>query len=450
MSQARDETAPPKRQAPRGAPRRLGPRPLPLHLSAAALAWTTSLGALPFLRQGSPPWKTGPSENLAALRQPLAASDPDAFAEVLNDRVRARALALLDGILAYRRHPYVRDLTPAPVVWSDGATRLLDYGAVPEACGAGGIPVLVVPSLVNRAYILDLDAQTSLLRWLAGQGVHPYLVDWGRPGPDERGFTLTDYIAGRLEGALDALCAHRASGIGAAADGARPIVIGYCMGGLLALALALRRREDLAGLALMATPWDFHADPSGDAAAAVATATALSPALDSLGELPVDAIQALFATLDPLQTARKFIAFSRLDPDSRKARLFVALEDWLNDGVPLTAPVARECLIGWYGENTPARGRWRVAGRAVDPGALAMPCLSLVPAQDRIVPPASAAALGDAIPGAKQLKPPIGHIGMVVSGGARERIWSPLAEWLLAAGGGAGSKPAKRRKVKKS
>jgi len=408
------------------APLRLGPRPLPLHLAAAALTWTTSLNALPLLKQDSLVWKRGLGDQAAKLRKALEASEAEDFAHALNAQAHGRAMAMLDGILAYRRHPYRRDPPPAPEIWSEGASRLLDYGALPGAKKtAAGVPVLVVPSLVNRAYILDLDAETSLLRWLAGQGLRPYLLDWGRPGTAERGFTLTDYIAGRLDGALDAVCAAQPKGV-------RPVLVGYCMGGLLALALALRRQAELAGLVLLATPWDFHADPDHDASAAAASAAALSPVLDSLGVMPIDAINALFATLDPLLVARKFIKFSRLDPTSRKAKLFVALEDWINDGVPLTAPVARECLQGWYGENTPGTGRWRVAGRSVDPGALDLPCLNVVPAQDRIVPPASAAALGAAIPGAIQLEPAIGHIGMIVSSGAKKQIWSPLAKWLLA------------------
>src|SRR3546814_6860749 len=90
-------------------------------------------------------------------------------------------------------------------------------------------PVLVVPSLINRAYVLDLTAERSLLRWLAAHGLRPLLLDWGRPGAEERDFTLTDYIAGRLERALDALRAEEA---------APPVLLGYCMGGLLALGLA--------------------------------------------------------------------------------------------------------------------------------------------------------------------------------------------------------------------
>ena len=149
--------------------------------------------------------------------------------------------------------------------------------------------------------------------------------------------------------------------------GRKPFLLGYCMGGLLALALAARRQCDVSGMALLATPWDFHADGPEQGRLAAATLPAMAPLLELLGEMPVDAIQALFAALDPQMVQRKFLAFARLDPASPKAAAFVALEDWLNDGVPLSGPVARECLLHWYGENRTARGTWRVAGKPVEP-----------------------------------------------------------------------------------
>ena len=82
---------------------------------------------------------------------------------------------------------------------------------------------------------------------------------------------------------------------------------------------------------------------------------------------PVDPIQTLFWRLDPLLVERKFVRFAGLDPASRAARGFVALEDWLNDGVPLARKVARECARDWYGDNLPARGEWRVDGAPVLP-----------------------------------------------------------------------------------
>ena len=275
--------------------------------------------------------------------------------------------------------------------------------------------MLFVPSLVNRAYILDLSAKRSLLRWLArdrtdGTALRPLLVDWDAPGAAERDFDLTAYIDGRLG---DALGAARALD---PLD--RPVpVVGYCMGGLLALALALRRPDDTAALGLMATPWHFHAERIAAAQAAAAACRTAAPAIAALGELPVDALQSLFAVLDPFLVPRKFVAFAALDPNSAKAADFVALEDWLNDGVGLAAAVARECIEGWYGDNAPHRGLWRVGGMTVDPARWKGPALALIPQQDRIVPPASAQALADALPQATTLSP-------------RDAVWRPLADWL--------------------
>lgn len=75
---------------------------------------------------------------------------------------------------------------------------MLDFGGT-------GPSILFVPSLINRAYVLDLAEEASFTRYLASKGTHPLLLDWGWPGPVERQFTLADYIGGRLERALRAI-----------------------------------------------------------------------------------------------------------------------------------------------------------------------------------------------------------------------------------------------------
>ena len=317
---------------------------------------------------------------------------------------------------AYRNHPYQRSLEDPPVLWRDGEIRLLDYGP------GDGMPVLFVPSLINRAYILDLSERRSLLRWMARDtGLRPMLVDWGTPGERERGYDLTAYVTGPLETALTTARAL--------ADAPVPVV-GYCMGGLLALALAARRPDDISGLALLATPWNFHTERVVQAEALARAVEAAGPLFDAHGELPVDIIQSMFTALDPFLVTRKFVKFAAMDPTSQAAEDFVALEDWLNDGIPLSAPVARECMGGWYGRNTPFTGDWKIAGAPVDPRRVETPSLVLVPQQDRIVPPASAAALAELLPDATQMSPRLGHIGMVAASRARKAVWEPLAGWL--------------------
>jgi len=412
-----------------GPNRRRGPRPLLLHLTLAMLRSSVSLATSPPSRQD---WGRS---SVAAVRAALQSENAEAAfpAAVLAETLRQDA-ALIAGIAAYRRHPWQRDLLDPPAIWTEGGSRILDYS--PDSTGSP--TVLFVPSLVNKAYVLDLSAGHSMLRWFADRGVRPLLLDWGWPGETERRFTLTDYVAGRLERALAAVSVRG------------PVVLaGYCMGGTLAVAAAQRRPELVCGLALLAAPWDFHTGDTARARGAAECLPLLEPALTFNNTLPVDLLQALFAMLDPWGVADKYRRFGRRDTTDARAELFVALEDWLNDGVPLAAPVARECLAGWYGANTPSRGEWRIAGMPVDPGALRVPAFVAAPARDRIVPPQSAQALARLIPGATSYEPAAGHIGMAAGPTAEKVLWRPLLAWLSAlpvnAGGGAVSPRRGRR-----
>ena len=369
---------------------RLGPRPLLLHLMLAMRSSPSSSGAWTSSSAGWPGWTGQPQADAPGLL-------PDA--------------ALIAGIAAYRRHPWQRDLADPPVVWAEGGSRLLDYGS------AGAPPVLFVPSLVNRAHVLDLMEGHSMLRYLAQGGVRPLLLDWGWPGTVECRFTLTDYIAGRLERAILSV--------------GEPLTLaGYCMGGLMAVAAALRRPDRITRLVLLATPWDFWCAGRDAACRLAASLPWLELAFAAGGAMPVDALQMLFSLVEPGSVGAKYRDFGTQDQRSDRARRFVALEDWLNDGIPLPAPVARAVLGGWYGENAPAAGTWRVAGATVQPQLLRMESFVAVPAQDRIVPPGSALALAELLPGAVLHRPESGHVGMVAGAQARRALWAPLLEWL--------------------
>ena len=383
---------------------RRGPRPLLLHL---LLAWMRSAGS----PSGWPNWNGAwLPQNLG---QPPASVDsnpaPDIQAVGLDDA------AMIAGIAAYRRHPGQRTLSDPPAIWQEGEARLLDYAPASDAS-----PVLFVPSLINRGYILDLAPEHSLMRFLAARGQRPLLLDWGWPGPVERTYTLTNYIAGPLERAL-------------AASGRPATLVGYCMGGLLAVAAAQRRPDLVQRLALLATPWDFRVQDAAQSNALASVLPMLGPILDGTGTVPIDVLQSLFALLDPPAVAQKFRRFGRLDQGSDAARLFVAIEDWANDGVPLAAAVARECFSGWYGANAPMAGTWRVAGACVTPAALRMPAFVAIPGRDRIVPPASARPLAALLAHATVIEPATGHVGMMAGRGAEDALWAPLLTWLAGA-----------------
>ena len=387
-------------------------------LASSESAWRLS-------KQGSPNSKPGPqaSSPIAELLAEIPPGGAEQFEAALHRQIGRRLDRLAEGVLAYRRHPVHRDLENPPAVWGEGNTKLLDYGATHRAARKRRArAVLVVPSLINRWEVLDLTAEKSLLRAMAAEGLRPYLVDWGTPDAAERRFDLTAYVR-RLERAL-AFVARRAR--------RAPAVMGYCMGGTLAVALAARQPRRVAGLALLAAPWDFHADRTGHAFL-LSAGPMLAKLAETAGELPVDILQTLFWSLDPWLAVKKFARFLGMDQQGENAREFVLLEDWLNDGAPLAGPVARDCLVGWYGDNLPGTNKWIVGGKPILPSKIKRPALVMIPSGDRIVPPLSAAALADpkrGLKNAQRIDLPLGHIGMMVSGRARELCWTPLIDWL--------------------
>ncbi len=393
------------------------PSPLALHLALQTLTWLSSLAALSGLKNGSIPWKPHLEKAGEDLQKNLEHIDLPEFFNAVDNEARNRLSVFSQGINRYEAFPREPRPPEPPLFWQDGTTRVLDYGT-----GAKNArPILVVPSLINRGYILDLTERKSLMRHLARDGFRPFLVDWGAPGPQESKFDLTAYICWRLEPVADEIFE---------ATGKAPALLGYCMGGLLTLALAARRPDRVTALALLATPWDFHAGQDAHIRLLRAMSLGINAAIDHWGELPVEVLQAMFTALDPYLTTNKFRRFADMKAGSGQAGNFIALEDWLNDGVPLVGPVARECLFGWYMENAPAKGHWHVDGETVRPEDIRAPSLVVVPEKDRIVPPQSATPLADALPNATVRTVAAGHIGMVSGRRARSFLYEPLSIWL--------------------
>ena len=146
---------------------------------------------------------------------------PEDFATAVEAEARRRLSTFADGVAAYQTAGNSVRPTEPPAIWSRGSARLLDYGATAPGAAAG-LPLLCIPSLINRGYILDLTERRSLMRALAADGFRPLLMDWGTPDNEERNYSLTDYIDGHLGDALTFIeddC------------GRPPAVLGYCMGG---------------------------------------------------------------------------------------------------------------------------------------------------------------------------------------------------------------------------
>ena len=322
------------------------------------------------------------------------------FLDMLRSETAAdprRFAAAMAGLRRYQEAPRIARRA-RPARFRKGAARLRDYGGT-------GPPLVFVPSLINPPFVLDLAPGRSLAAWIATQGFRTWLLDWGAPRPQDRDMGLAGHVTERLLPLLAKLDAP-------------PILVGYCLGGTLATAAAALLGERCAGLVTIASPWRFAGYGDEARGQMAAMWERAEPACARLGMLPMEVLQAGFWRLDPARTIAKYEAFA--DADTEAAATFVALEDWANQGAPLTYAAGAELFGALVAEDRPGRREWEVGARAADPLALACPAAEFVSLTDRIVPAATAAGLAD------RQDLGAGHVGMVVGSRARAQLWEPL------------------------
>lgn len=390
-----------------------------------AIWWHSCLSAEIAMEQalhGKIQWASHLQNQAKTIEERLKQADKSRLSQTLRGHMAQEWQTLCDGALVgCRATQQEKPQLDAEAIWQQGSVTLRDY-----APHSNLQPILVVPSLINRAYILDLHEDCSFLRHLVSQGFRPLLVEWSDPVAVEKAFKPEDYVNRYL---VEILSLVRQE------TGKLPFVLGYCAGGVLATALVQLKPADVAGLILLATPWDFHVDEQVHIDLKSQDSVLLKELLKQYSMIPAEIVQAMFYWLYPDLVRQKLKRLARFGKEV-SASVF-AMEHWVNDGIGLTSACAETFWLEWMQQNALAKGEWRVDGTAIDPQAFPkqMPLLAVMPSQDKIVPPTSTQTLiaqlsAAGIKSLKTLLPDTGHVGMIVGKKARKQVWQPCVEWM--------------------
>jgi polyhydroxyalkanoate synthase len=333
-------------------------------------------------------------------------------------------LASLAGLAgALRKGPPPVGQTPHDEVWRENKWRLLRFRATPGTGGARlRTPILLVPSLINRWYILDLRPGKSFAQYLVDAGHDVYIIDWGTPAAEDRYLSFDDVCQTYLGRALRKVA-------DAAPDGVAH-VLGYCLGGTLAAIHAAANPSRVASLVALAAPIDF-AHGGTLATWTRAPGFDVGALVDGLGNVPWQLMQASFQLLKPTLNAQKVVALLDRAWDDEFLDGFLATERWGNDNVSFPGACYRRYIDELYRENRLVTGTMALAGRPARLDAIDCPVLAVTFEHDHIVPAASAAALlaHVASPDKAQLHLSGGHVGAVVSRKAATGLWPQLSRW---------------------
>ncbi|HEY4060199.1 MAG TPA: alpha/beta fold hydrolase [Kofleriaceae bacterium] len=303
--------------------------------------------------------------------------------------------------------------TPHTVVHAENKWRLLRFA---PAVKRFTTPIVMIPSLINRWYVLDLGPGRSFIEWLVAQGHEIYCIDWGTPGAEDRYLTWDD-IGGRyIRRSINVAC--RESGVD------EVHVLGYCLGGTLATAYVAAHPEKVKSLVALAAPIDF-------AKAGIMSLWTQTPTFDvhsiinAFGNVPHQLMQASFKMLRPTLDVAK--AVSVLDRAWNDEFLdgFLATEKWGSDNVSFPGDCYAQYIEDLYRGNKLVAGTFSVLGKPARLDQMKVPVLAIAFIGDNIVPPESAQPLID-LAGSRDKQILIdkgGHVGAVVSRKAATKLW---------------------------
>ncbi len=312
-------------------------------------------------------------------------------------------------------------------VWRDGKVVL--YRFVGEQAPTRRPPLLIVYALVNRPYMVDLQADRSLVQKLLALGQDVYVLDWGYPDRSERFQTLEDYLLRYIDGAVDALRAR---------SGGPVEMLGICQGGVFALCYAALRRQKLGNLITMVTPVDFHT--ADNMLSHWARQVDVDLLVDTLGNIPADLMNASYLMLKPFRlNVQKYVGLLDILDDKQALEDFLRMEKWIFDSPDLAGEAFREFVTLFYQRNGLVTGQVSIGGQAVDLQALDMPVLNIYAEHDHLVPPDASRALGGLVGSDdySELSFRGGHIGIYVSGRAQREVPVAIHRWLQERGGNA-------------
>jgi polyhydroxyalkanoate synthase subunit PhaC len=308
--------------------------------------------------------------------------------------------------------------TPRTLHWSHERIELYRYDG-----GTAGDrpPVLIVYSVINKSYILDLCEGSSFVQNLLDQGLDVWMIEWNGAIQGDRETTLDDYIERGIGGCVERIVQ---------ATGRESVsLFGHCIGGTLSAMYAALHPERVARFLLLTAP--FQTPKRGVVALATDPSVFdVDAIVDQHGHMPAKLIRYTFLALKPWFELMKWKMFIEGLGDAAVMDRFAVIDKWANDNVDIPGEVFRKYVDEVFHSGRLLNGETEIDGRRVDLGAIDCPTWNLAGTSDWIVPPDCARPFSDRASGEAVFEElPGSHLTVILD--PRQRpMWDRMAEFL--------------------
>jgi polyhydroxyalkanoate synthase len=301
---------------------------------------------------------------------------------------------------------YPRGITPREEIWRAGNISLLKFA---DSDKKEGTPIIIIPSLINRWYILDVTEETSFISEIS-QRRPTFLLDWGYPDVEAGHLPLSHYYHKSIKRAIRQI--RRITGC------EKVDMLGYCIGGTLAYAFSCLEPDLVDHLILLTAPLSF------EKAGVLADYARYFPVEEfsaSMNKMPGWLLAFSFQFIQPMGAYQKTKMFHRKCESKDFTKLYNAMERWISDPVSFPARAYYEMLTDLYQDNLLAEGKLMTAdGLVVDPAKRKAKTLILNAAKDHIAPVPTTLLPETDKGSAKEVTIRSGHIGITTGRNSKE------------------------------
>jgi polyhydroxyalkanoate synthase len=289
-------------------------------------------------------------------------------------------------------------------------------------------PVLVVPSLINRNYIMNLLPGHSLIEAMKNAGLDVFVLDWGTPDEGHGQVGFDHYIGTWLRRAVRHVKKITGS--------AKIQLAGQCIGGLMAALYAAHPvlKKDLASLYLLTAPLDL-AD-SGMLADWTSTDGFDIEKMTSAfqGVVPADFFHASFPFLDVNKQLTKYKTLEQHFAIPGFKEIWQSLDIWANDNVCFAKQAFIELIREFYQKNAFYQDGFTIRGEKVRVADISTPTIALVAEEDHVFTENAAHAILESAAAKKGWVDyhvlPAGHVTLVAAHPVRETTFRLTTQFL--------------------
>jgi polyhydroxyalkanoate synthase subunit PhaC len=319
------------------------------------------------------------------------------------------------------------DLTRVPsVVIDEGPQRRVHRYRGPRKHRARH-PVLLVPPLAAPATCFDLRRGCSVVEHLTTQGYPTYLVDYGAIGFSDRQLGLEHWVDDVIPKAIDAVCED---------SGEQVQVVGWCLGGIMAMLGVASQRMPVRSVSMVASPFDFQQVRLMAPIRQIGEITGgriVTTLYRALGGAPAPLVSIAFQLTAWDRLLTKPFTLARHISDREFLAQIEAVDDYMAHMLAYPGRTFGQLYHQFFRVNELAAGTLRLRDRDIRLDDVEVPVLSVAGANDVLAPVEAVRHVGNLLKRAPEVRletAPGGHLGVLTGRSARAATWRYLDEFL--------------------